>query len=147
MKVTVLRGISGAGKTTWTKTYASSALIVTADRYFTKDGIYEFDPRMLQENHNKCFYDFMDAILKSAPWIVVDNTNVCAWEYSPYILAAQAYGYEAELLTLRCPVETSLSRKDQVPPDELRLMSGRLDEETQTMPKRFKQIHRVIDVC
>lgn len=147
MKVTVLRGISGAGKTTWTKTHASSAVVVTADRYLGEDGVYRFNPQKLQENHNDCFHDFIEALLRAAPWIVVDNTNVYAWEYSPYVLAAQAYGYEVELVTLHCSVDLSLSRKDQVPSDELRLMSNVLDEETHTMPKRFKQVHRIIDVA
>ena len=147
MKVTILRGISGAGKTTWTKANAASATIVSADHYFMKDGEYRFDVQKLQENHNRCFRDFMDAILKQESWIVVDNTNISTWEYSPYVLAAESYGYEVELLTFLCSPELATSRKQQVHADKVYSLSKRLDEETRTMPQRFARIHRIIDVC
>ena len=147
MKVTVLRGISGSGKTTWTKAHESKAHIVSADFYFMRDGVYTFDPQKLEENHAKCFRAFMEALLKSEEWIIVDNTNICAWEYSPYVLAAEAYGYAVELVTFECSVEVSLSRKDAVPPEKLRATSQRLEEEARRMPRRFKGIHRVISSC
>jgi predicted kinase len=147
MKVTVLRGISGAGKSTWIKNNAPTAFVVTTDRYFTIDGVYHFDPKNLEEFHKKCLRDFLDALQRKEPWIVVDNTNINAWEYAPYVLVARAYDYEVELLTLACTVEISLSRKDRVPSNELESISKQMEKETQSMPRQFKKMHRIINAC
>ncbi|OGC82082.1 MAG: hypothetical protein A2V81_02940 [Candidatus Abawacabacteria bacterium RBG_16_42_10] len=147
MRVTILRGISGAGKTTWVKDHVADAVVVSADHHFTIDGEYKFDRSKLQENHNKCFKKFLEAILKSELWIIVDNTNIETWEYAPYVLAARAYDYEVELITFICSVELSQSRKDLVPTEQLQNMQKRLDEETEYMPQRFRSIHRVINIC
>ncbi|MCC7522691.1 AAA family ATPase [Candidatus Uhrbacteria bacterium] len=147
MRVTVLRGISGAGKSTWVKQHAADARIVSADRFFIVDGEYRFDPSKLQENHGKCFRAFMDAIRSGEPHIVVDNTNIEAWEYSPYVIAAEAFGYVVELLTLDCTVEASLSRKALVNKASLERMHQALARETEQMPKRFQYIHRIEKTC
>lgn len=144
MRVTVLRGISGAGKTTWVKTHAADAVVVSADHYFFVDGVYKFDPSKLPEFHNRCFRSFLDAVLVATPYIVVDNTNIHAWEYAPYVLAAQAFGYEVELLTLTCSIELSQARKNIVPPRQLVRSLEELDQETANMPKRFAGIHRTL---
>jgi predicted kinase len=147
MKVTILRGISGAGKTTWVKANAKEAVVVSADHFFLVDGEYRFDANKLQEAHVACFRRFMEAVLKKEPWIVVDNTNVSAWESAPYVLAGESYGYTVELLTLACTVEVSLSRKQQLAPESLRRMHDRVLRETASMPPRFKSIHRIIETC
>ena len=147
MKVTVLRGISGSGKSTWVSQNASDAVTVSADHYFVIDGEYRFDASKLQENHGKCFRAFMDAVRLGAPHIVVDNTNIEAWEYSPYVIAAEAFGYEVEVLTLDCTVEASLARKALVNQKSLERMHEALARETGTMPKRFQRIHRIEKTC
>lgn len=147
MKVTVLRGISGAGKSTWVKTHAADAAVVSADHFFHVDGEYRFDPSKLQENHAKCFRAFVEALFAKAPHIIVDNTNIEAWEYSPYVIAAEALGYQVELLTLECSVDISLSRKKMVEPKSLERMHASLTRETEHMPKRFQRIHRIEKTC
>ena len=144
MRITVLRGISGAGKSTWAARHAHEALVVSTDAFFLVRGEYRFDPRKLQENHGRCFRAFMEGILRAKPWIIVDNTNVQAWEYAPYVLAGQAYGYEVELLTFPCSVETSLARKQLVPAEDLRHIHARFEQETREMPRRFRGIHRLM---
>jgi predicted kinase len=145
MKVTILRGISGSGKSTWAKEHGEEALVVSADVFFLQDGTYQFDPSRLQEVHINCFRRFMEAIFTSVPWVIVDNTNISAWEYSPYVLAAQAYGYEVEILTFNCSVELSRSRKNLVPLPSLHRTCERCNQETLTMPSRFKPLHRVVE--
>ena len=144
MRITILRGISGAGKTTWVKANAQDAVVVSADHFFEVDGKYLFDPTKLQENHQKCFRAFMDAVLAQKPSIVVDNTNLSAWEFAPYVIAAEAYGYTVEILTLVCSVDVSVQRKGLVPPGDVQRMYERLQKETREMPPRFKAIHKVV---
>jgi predicted kinase len=147
MRITVLRGISGSGKSTWVKNNAPDAHVVSADHFFMIDGEYKFDPSKLQENHTKCFREFMDAILSSEAHIVIDNTNIQAWEYSPYVIAGEAFGYTVEILTLECTVEASLSRKDLVKQKSLERMHAELTRETEYMPKSFQKIHHVESTC
>jgi predicted kinase len=147
MRVTVLRGISGAGKTTWVKANAQDAVVVSADHFFEVDGKYIFDPTKLGEAHRACFRQFMDAVLAQKPHIVVDNTNISAWEFAPYVIAGEAYGYEVEIRTLVCTVDVSLQRKELVPPGDVKRMDERLQKETREMPPRFKAIHKVVQTC
>jgi predicted kinase len=144
MKVTILRGISGSGKTTWAKTHAPNATIVSTDDFYIVDGVYTYDANKIEENHRKAFRLHLDSLAAGKEWIVVDNTNVHAWEYSPYVLAAGAYGYEVELLTFVCSAEVSLSRKQLVAEDKLRNIAEIFVRETERMPRKFKGINKMI---
>lgn len=108
-KVIIMSGISGSGKSSHIqklfdevgegKTFA----VVSADHFFTKDGVYNFDPSKLSEAHGECFYDFITHMRHLCNLVVVDNTNTTEVEIAPYILGAQAFGYVAEILTLVRP--------------------------------------------
>ena len=146
-QVSVLRGISGSGKTFWARRFARGASVFSTDAFFMVGDEYRFDPARLREYHRRCFRGFLEALADATPWVVVDNTNVEAWEYSPYILAAEALGYDVELLTFRCSVEVSLARKRIVPEARLRSMHERFERETREMPARFQGLHRFIEAA
>ncbi|USN52670.1 MAG: ATP-binding protein [Candidatus Nomurabacteria bacterium] len=146
MKVTILRGISGSGKTTWTKSNAQDATIISTDDFFIVDGVYTFDITKLEENHRKAFRLYLDSLVAGKEWIVVDNTNVQAWEYSPYVLAAGAYGYDVELLTFECSADLAWSRKQLLTEEKLRIIAEMFKRETEKMPRIFKNINRTI-IC
>jgi len=79
----ILRGCSGSGKSTvakWLQQELKGAVFST-DSFFTVDGVYRFDPKKLQENHQKN----LDAFLAyEGVLAVVDNTNLAQWEYQKY---------------------------------------------------------------
>lgn len=143
MKVTVLRGISGSGKSTWAN--QQGVPVFSTDAYFLVDGEYRYDPTKIGEYQNRNFRAFIEALSEKESWIIVDNTNICAWEYSPYILAGQAFGYETELITFVCSPEVSLARKKLVPQEQLIRTYTQLMEETRKMPGRFRSIHRIVE--
>lgn len=144
MKVTILRGISGSGKTTWVKKNAPNATIVSTDNFFIVDGVYTYDINKLEENHRKAFRFFLDSLAAGKEWIVVDNTNVHSWEYAPYVSAAGAYNYDIEILTFECTAEISLSRKQLVAEDKLRNIAEIFVRETERMPRRFKGMNTLL---
>lgn len=145
MKVTILRGISGSGKSTWVKNNAVNATIVSADNFFVQeDGEYVFDEMKIHEAHQACYREFLAALERKDALIVVDNTNITAWEMSPYILAAEVYGYVVEILTLRCDPEVAIARKNLVDPGKVRRSAKRLDEEARRLPAHMKAMHRVV---
>ncbi len=144
MHVTILRGISGCGKSTWIKNRLPGATVVSADHLFIQpDGSYRFDRSRLGEAHRRCLRAFLDALHRGEPSIAVDNTNVTAWEISPYAFAAEAYGYTVEIVTLSCDPETAIARKDWVPPADVRRTAGRLEAEAAKFPPTLKALHRV----
>lgn len=145
MRVTILRGISGSGKSTWTKTHAKEALIISTDAYFIQpDGTYRFEAEKLSLYHRQAFRAFLQALEEKEPWIVVDNTNICAWEFAPYVAAAEAFDYTVELFTFDCPLETALARKQLLPERKLQQKFKDLRFETAHLPRHFTEINRVI---
>lgn len=125
-KVIIMSGISGAGKSTYIQDVIlgrkvvnnvtsfnppPSFMVVSADDYFIgEDGVYKFDPSKLSDAHGHCFRCFIDAMQSECDLVVVDNTNTTTEELAPYILGAQAYGYEVEIRTLWCGMDLAASR-------------------------------------
>ena len=107
-KVIILSGVSGSGKSTLIAHYLvnhkSTFKIVSADNYFYKGADYCFDPSKLGEAHAQCFREFIEGMTTN--WkdddhvIFVDNTNTTEVEIAPYVLGAQAFGYDVEIQTI-----------------------------------------------
>lgn len=107
-KVIVVSGISGSGKSTYAHTLtANGGVILSADDYFTGYDTrpYSFDSTLLGKAHAMCFKLYVEQLqhaLSEDRLVIVDNTNTTAVEIAPYMLAADAFGYLAEVHTLRC---------------------------------------------
>jgi predicted kinase len=105
MKVTILRGASGVGKSTYINNHCKdNSVIVSADHYFltlnpeTKEPEYIFNPALLPQAHSRCLNIFIDLLNKKFNNIVVDNTNICTWEYKNYLDLALNNGYEVKIV-------------------------------------------------
>lgn len=117
-KVGILSGVSGSGKSHYAngqcmivERAGGRSSIVSADDFFMVDGVYTFDPTKLSEAHGLCFRAYIELLnsglhMRFSPEIgqriIVDNTNTTAIEIAPYVLAAQAYGWEVEIITIWC---------------------------------------------
>jgi predicted kinase len=110
MKAVILRGLPGAGKSTWAKKNAPKAVVCSADDFFMRDGAYIFNPYLLPRAHGACLRKFVDCVQLSEELVVVDNTNIYVCHLAPYISLAEAYGYEVEVRTLDIDTGTSFSR-------------------------------------
>ena len=114
MKVIILSGVSGSGKSTYAaklleqeyedleQEYEDKCLKVSADDFFTDSlsGKYSFDPSRLGEAHASCFRNYIEALTDGVNFILVDNTNTTEAEIAPYVLGANAFGYDVEIHTL-----------------------------------------------
>ncbi len=113
-RVKILSGASGCGKSTLAcellaahspeGEYPYSVICVSADQFFMVNGEYKYEHGKIGDAHAKCFRNFLDAIggnpAHSVNLVVVDNTNTTVAEIAPYVLAASAFGYEHEILTI-----------------------------------------------
>jgi hypothetical protein len=86
------------------------AFRASADKY---PGLYDengdLDQSLLSLAHGYCFRSAINA-LDGDNDVVVDNTNTRIHEISPYVLLAQAFGAEVELVQVRCPVRKAFER-------------------------------------
>ena len=96
--LTLLRGLPGAGKSTFAQ-FFKTLYWFEADKYFEdEEGNYNFDASKLREAHQWCkdkveFH--MDAPNGFPPsLIVVSNTFTQEWEMEPYYKLAEQYGYK-----------------------------------------------------
>jgi predicted kinase len=100
VSVLILRGVSGAGKST----YAASlrgATICSSDTYMVDaSGRYAFDRDRLPETHAKCLTAYTRALTSGAPLIVVDNLNLRRDWYATYASMARTFGRRVYQKTL-----------------------------------------------
>jgi predicted kinase len=82
MKLTLIRGLPGSGKTTIAK--AMNCFHVEADMYFVSDGVYNYKPELIKKAHAWCL-ETAEKALKSGLDVVVSNTFTQHWEMRPYL--------------------------------------------------------------
>jgi predicted kinase len=128
--VTILRGISGAGKSTYTKANHPNAFVCSADNYFIgQDGVYRFDGRALGKAHDWCKQQFLNALQTSVDDIVVDNTNTTMRELKYYFDTAQDYGYGIEVVRLVVDPKIAAARNlHGVPAEKVQQMQDRFQD-------------------
>ena len=101
MKVTIMRGHSGSGKTTKAIEIKNNSdvktVIVSADDYFTKKGKYKFNHNLLRLAHDLCYNRFVKA-LEQGYNVVVDNTNILSWEFDKYINYCEENNHNYEIV-------------------------------------------------
>ena len=148
MKMTILRGVSGSGKSTYARTIDSRPyvgeqmyqheydallrahkppVICSADDHFMVDGEYKFDPAQLGEAHRACFVKADEALAEGRN-VVIDNTNTQLWEISPYMMLAQKHRAEVRITRLTCPASVACSRNVHgVPEKAIEAMEDRME--------------------
>lgn len=102
--VFIMRGISGSGKSHYVQgilqapgNRGKSKRVCSADHFF--DG-REFDPFLLGQAHATCMRVFLDAVGEGIDIVILDNTNICKWEYENYETIAKMLGYQVEIIEI-----------------------------------------------
>ena len=119
MRVIVLRGIPGSGKSHQAAS-VTGATIVSADHFFLDaEGEYKFDPARLADAHAACLRRFIDELTSpSSELLIVDNTNASVAEMAPYMAVASAFGAPAEIIEVACDPAVAAARNiHSVPAD------------------------------
>jgi predicted kinase len=134
----LVRGVSGAGKSTFAKTlgcpvYEADSFFMVLRDFETNEiiarhqtnGSYDFDPTKLKEAHESCRYSVEGSMIDSVPKIAVSNTFTQEWEMEPYFELAKKYGYK----TFSIIIENRHGGVNThgVPEDKLELMRNRFN--------------------
>jgi predicted kinase len=92
--LTILKGTSSSGKSTFANLIAYPCCIITADDYFyDKEGNYNFDATKLSHAHAACRDKFDEALKDDVITnIVICNTNTRESEWSYYAKNAEKAG-------------------------------------------------------
>lgn len=129
MVVTILRGVSGAGKSTYTQRNFPDAVVASADHFFGHGEAYKFDPKKIGKAHEYSFETFKKAVDSKQPSIVVDNTNTQKWEFERYVKYAEQHGYTVNVVRLKVDPNVAASRNVHgVPYDTVMKMQNRFQD-------------------
>jgi predicted kinase len=133
MKLTLLRGPSGTGKSSIARALiekhnASSEEGVpvwyATDQFFTGlDNIYRFSLGKLKVAHQWCQLETERAMLLQVPLVIVSNTFIAHWEMERYLELAEEYKYEVQIIRTPGPwdIDTLFRRnKHSVPLDVIK---------------------------
>lgn len=96
MKLHLVRGLPGSGKSTFAKTLG--CFHVEADMFFMRDGEYHFNKEHIAYAHAWCI-DATFTALNSGLDVVVSNTFIRLWELNKYIKLAETW--ECEVIVYR----------------------------------------------
>lgn len=110
--LTIMRGVSGSGKSTVARREAAKTKAVVVSRDLIRLALYD-DPREADEGLVTLFEDaWVDAALGDGRDVIVDDTNI-TWDY---VQRLQFIGVknnaEAALLVLDVPLDTCIKNND-----------------------------------
>ncbi|KAM9733871.1 uncharacterized protein n4bp2l2 [Menidia menidia] len=102
----LMRGLPGSGKTTRARELLHTGpggVILSTDDYFAHKGGYCYNPELLGTAHEWNQSRVKGALLDGRSPIIIDNTNLQAWEMKPYVKMALERGYKVDF----CEPDTS----------------------------------------
>ncbi|XP_029026130.1 NEDD4-binding protein 2-like 2 [Betta splendens] len=102
----LMRGLPGSGKSTLARELLStgpSGVILSTDDYFAHRDGYCYEPGLLGVAHEWNQRRAEDAMRDGRSPVIIDNTNIQAWEMKPYVEMALERGYKVDF----CEPDTS----------------------------------------
>lgn len=126
----IMRGPSGAGKSTKAKELGISGTTLSTDDFWMKNGEYQFDINRIGEAHQWNQQRARDCLKKGITPVIIDNTNIEAWEMKPYVGMAQQYGYQVRIVPVEVKntaQELAQRNKHGVPVESIQKMLDKYD--------------------
>ncbi|NXM85935.1 N42L1 protein, partial [Oenanthe oenanthe] len=70
------------------------AVVLSTDDFFVENGVYIFEPDFLEDAHKWNQKRARKAMKNGKSPVIIDNTNIHAWEMKPYVMMAHENRYE-----------------------------------------------------
>lgn len=133
LSLVLMRGLPGSGKSTAARELlctGPSGLILSTDDYFAHPDGYLYEPSLLSEAHHWNQNRADNAMLDGRSPLIIDNTNLQAWEMKPYVSMALERGYRVYFQEPNTqwkfdPVELERRNKHGVPQQKISQMLER----------------------
>ena len=122
-KLYIVRGVPGSGKSTYVKEHLSEIWHLETDKFFYKNGKYEFDISKIKEAHHFT-QRLAEQIMETGADLVVSNTFTQLWEMQPYLDMASKYGYSVSVIRL----ENRFKNLHNVPSEVISSMENRFED-------------------
>lgn len=144
MKLIILRGVSGSGKSTTADFFCESipgCVSVSADDYMTdSSGVYRFDHNKLDMAHRMC-YIAVERSMKHGYVVVLHNTSTRESEFQKYIDLAAKMNYD--VISLIVENRHGNENIHGVPVETIKKQSERFEIKlTNLGPLELEKIHR-----
>jgi predicted kinase len=128
--LTIVRGLPGSGKSTFSNFIWNDYAICEADKFFyDSEGHYLFEPSKLKQAHEWCREEVEKRMIENRnnpqhyPEIVVSNTFTQEWEMQAYLDLAKKYDYR--VFSIRVENRHGNTNIHGVPDDTLKKMKDR----------------------
>lgn len=125
VKLFVIRGVSGSGKTTYAKTIYPELPLVEADDYRMVNGEYVFKVEETTLVHKKAQKRILELLLEGKN-VVVANTFTRKWELDSYLTFLKEGGVEPEVKITR--LNTLYENVHGVPSEVVTSMKERFED-------------------
>lgn len=157
-KLIILRGVPGSFKSTYAQRvkakmkgiYGISVAVVSADHYFTKNGIYTYDRAKIGKAHEDCRDKARKAMLHGAPYVMIDNCNVKRADFAEYIRLAKEFGYQIieKVFGLDLSIDELHARNQHnVPRNKIELMAQKLEDSVRNVEgQTIKKVNGILTV-
>lgn len=97
MKLILVRGLPGSGKSTFAKSLGIAHY--EADMFFMQNGVYNFNPLRIKDAHNWCKQQVFHELFCNNS-VVVSNTFSQIWEMKEYLYMAKELKAEIEVIKM-----------------------------------------------
>ncbi len=139
-RLVLLRGLPGAGKSTLAERMQGEEKdceVLSADSFFVNEatGRYEFNHTGLETAHIRCQEQCRWEMERGRAVLIVDNCSLTARDAAPYVVMAQASGYEVDIVDVEgeCAAEELAVRNTHnVSADVIRSLAGKMERYTVT---------------
>jgi predicted kinase len=144
----ICRGLPGSGKSFLAKSLVENGLLLSTDDYpglYSKDNIgkLHINFKLLSEAHQNTLKKAMYAMDQGISPIVIDNTNVKAWEIAPYVKYGIQRGYVIKYKEPESPWWKEQFKKDMTSEEKDKLAKLLFQKNEHGVP--FDVIRKKID--
>lgn len=119
----IVRGLPGAGKSTFVRQYLNYCVHFEADQFFIRNGVYRFKGKQIEAAHSWC-YGQVVYYLDRGYDVAVSNTFTMMWELEKYLDIPCLVDCTISVVEMK----TQFNSVHGIPDDKFEIMKNRWEE-------------------